>query len=121
MSEPFPKHPVEGTPQATTMNPSDDPTSLNEKEVVLIENFTKENGVFEVRQGKAVLNTGNLLPAACLGLSTFDPLDSDTSQYVAVTNAKLYAGATFPLTEKMTGLSASTLMRHIERCHYQEG
>src|SRR4030042_117595 len=99
MSEPFSQQPVEWITQITTMNPTDDPTSLKENEAVLIQNFTKENGVFEVRSGKALLNTGNLLPAACFGLSTFDPLDSDTPQYVAVSNGTLVAGATFPLTD----------------------
>jgi hypothetical protein len=111
MSESFTEQPIEFITKTTTMNSSDDPTALAEEELALMQNFVKDNGVFETRLGKTALNTGNLLPAAVYGLSTFDPLDSDTNQYVAVSNGIIYAGSSFPLTSKLTGLTASTLMR----------
>ncbi len=113
MSQDHAEQPIEFITQATTMNSSDDSTILKEGELALIQNFVKNNGVFEVREGKTSLNDANKLATACFGLSTFKPLDSDTMQYVAVANSDIVAGATFPLTPKTItgGLSASTLMK----------
>jgi len=113
MSQNYSEQPIEFITKATTMNSHDDPTALKENEVALLQNFVKNNGVFEVRLGKTVLNAGYPLgpPAECYGLSTFRPLDSTTTHYVAVCNARLYAGPSFPLTNTNLALSASTLMR----------
>ena len=111
MGSQFGAQPLEFMTAVLTMNSTDNSTSLLETEAALLQNLERSTGIWQVRQGCAKVNPSNALAAAPWGISTFDPIDSDTMQYCVVANAKLYAGAAFALSDTSLVLTASTQMQ----------